>query len=675
MHRSTLAGLFFALVLVGGALWWLASGSHPPQQHSVSGLRDSTIIRWTSDDLPVIETSSSDDALTALGYAHGHTRGWTAVLWRQTALGRLGRWFGPGVFPLDRHARRLGMARHARDAYEQLPDDTQERLAAYAEGMNAALQSETVRNSDSFVLFDVEPSPWAPWHTLLVERLLAWTATPLLSPPDSAPASVHRFRTTDRLFRRWLHLHGWNRSVTWAVRSSSPERRPTLFQRHVLGASAVPNVQEVLWRRTQDSTVSWTTFPGTLLFPTGTTPQHAWGSLLHSPARLTRSPVDSTALHRWHERLDPAGGDERLLQIERIGPTLPLGRVSSNRDPGRDSLQQRSTGPDRLQAAPPDTAWVVEWPGFTAQSSLPAWLTRGGLTSRPPDSRSFSLFAADGLQVDANGTWRVLGNPSVVDSTGEAVLVGNTGWARHQAEALFDRAHTQDTTAVDVWSLDDSSAWAGALSSHLAPALRQFKAANEQFRTAATYLQNWDHRYTPNSIGALLFEEWMRAYEQDLGHVPTIADTSTFFAHYRQRRALLRALDTLTSRIGPVPHQWRWDRVVTAQRYFPVWSADSLVSDELEDLRTTRYAPVRGREHAHPSALGGGPSLVDSLPVTPAPTTWEGWTQPGGPLTVRGYRYDSEAHLTPSRTETAPPSPTPLVPEETDARTVLLPAD
>lgn len=674
MHRSTLAGLFLALVLVGGALWWIVRGS-PPRQHSISELRDSTVIRWTSDDLPIIETSSSHDALVALGYAHGVTRGWTAVLWRQTALGQLGRWFGPGVSPLDRHARRLGMARHAREAYEQLPDDMQERLAAYAEGMNTALQTEAVRNSDSFVLFDVEPSPWAPWHSLLIERLLAWTATPVLAPPDSAPASVHRFRKTDRLFRRWLHLHGWNRGVTWAVRSPSPERRPTLFQRHVLGASAVPSVQEVLWRRTPDSTVTWTTFPGTLLFPTGTGPQHAWGSLLRSPARLTRSPVDSAALRQWHERLEPAEGDERLLQIERLGTALPLSRAPSTQDPERDSLQQRLADPDSLQAAPPDTAWVVEWPGFTTQSSLPAWLARGGLTSRLPDPRPFPLFAADGLQVDTTGTWRVLGNPSVVDSTEDAVLVGNTSWAQHQAEALFDQARRSDTVDVDVWSRNDSSAWAGALSSHLAPALQQFKTSNDQFRTAATYLQNWDHSYTPNSIGALIFEEWMRAYGQDLGRVPTIADTSTFFAHYRQRRALLRALDTLTSRIGPGPRQWRWDRAVTTKRYFPVWSADSLVNDDLEDLRTTRYAPVRGRERAHASTLGGGPTLVDSLPVAPAPTTWEGWTRPGSLLTVRRYGYDPEVDLTSSQTETAPPSPTPLVPEETETQTLLLPTD
>lgn len=674
MHRSTLVGLAFALVLVGGTAWWMVRGPDYPRQHSVDGLRDSTVIRWTSEDRPIIETSSPDDALLALGYAHGLQSGWTAALWRQTALGRLSRWFGPGVAPLDRHARRLGLARHARSAYDQLPSDTQKRIEAYTEGLNAALRTDAVRNSDSFILFEVEPAPWAPWHTLLVERLLAWMATPVLSPPPSAPDSVHRFRETDRHFRRWLHLHGWNRSVSWAVRSSqsSPNQGASLFQRHVLGASAAPVVQEAIWRRPGSPTVSWATVPGTLLFPTGTTDRRAWGSLLRSPARLSRTPVDSTAHHRWHERIDPAGGDERLLQIQRLGTALPLGRTASSvRPPANDS----STHPDSLQRAPRDSAWVLRWPGFTTQSSVPAWLARGGVASQPPDSFAFGLFEADGLQITEDGAWTVLGRPAVVDSSNEALLVGNSPWARYQAQVLFDRTRSQDSTAISVWSRDDSSAWAGSLSSHLSPALRAFKTANARFRTAATYLQNWDHNYSPMSIGAVLFEEWMRAYRRDLGHVPSLADTTTFFAHYRQRRALLRALDTLTTTFGPDDRQWRWNRAVSAQRYFPVWSADSLVSDDLEDLRTSRYAPVRGSEREHASALGGGPSLVDPLPVSSSPSTWEGWTRPGRPLTVRRYRHDPDANLARSRAEMDPPSPTSLSPTETSRRTLLLPAN
>ena len=64
------------------------------------------------------------------------------------------------------------------------------------------------------------------------------------------------------------------------------------------------------------------------------------------------------------------------------------------------------------------------------------------------------------------------------------------------------------------------------------------------------------------------------------------------------------------ARLGPDVREWRWDRVVSDRRYFPVWSADSLVNASLQDLHTTRYAPLRRTGHGHPSALVGGPFFL-----------------------------------------------------------------
>jgi hypothetical protein len=644
----------------------------------VAGLPDSVHIRWDEENIPVIETDSTAAALAALGYAHGLNRGWTAVLWQQTALGHLSERFGTGVLPLDRHTRRLGFARHARTAYESLPGSQKRRLQAYARGMNAALGTDHVRDSDAFVLLDVRPEPWEPWHTLLVQRLLAWMATPPLSPPAGVPSKIDAFVEADRTLRRWLHLHGWSRSVAWAVRpgQASDFSRPALFQRHVLGASALPIVQEAVWQPSSGARHSWATLPGTLLFPTGVSPTQSWASLLHSQRRLVRVPFDSSALTDWYERLDPTGADEQLIRVERLGTGLPLAPTAASQ--GIDSLRVPAPAADTTDSttvAAPDTAWTIQWHGFSAESDLEAWLRRGGLSAAPESPPSFALFSADGLRITRDGAWQILGTPPVTVTGPQTAVVGRSSpWTRFQAQALRSRVQAEDTLRVAQWATSDSSIWAARLLPHFEPSLRTLSEQSRTVGNTATYVRNWDHRYDAQSIGALLFEEWMRAYRSELGHVPTLADTSVYFAALRQRRAFRQALDTLRTQLGPDARLWRWEQRAQDRRYFPVWSADSLVDANLHDLRSTRYAPLARTGQGHPSTLAGGPSIVDPLPIGPAPDTWEGWMQPGRPLTVRRHRYDPSRLFARPRLQTERPVPRTLSGPETGRSMWLLPA-
>ena len=645
----------------------------------MEGLPDSVRLHWDKENIPVIKTDNTASALTALGYAHGLNRGWTAVLWQQTALGRLSEWFGPGVLPLDRHTRRLGFARHARATYESLPASYKRLLQAYARGMNAALHTDHVRESDAFILLDIRPRSWAPWHTLLVHRLLAWTATPPLTTPPDAPSAVGAFAQADRTLRRWLHLHGWARSTAWAARPSrtADSPRPLLFQRHVLGASAVPIVQEAVWTRSDGSERFWATLPGTLLFPSGSSSDRAWASLLHSRRRLVRVPFDSSALTDWYERLEPSGADEQLVQVERLNTGLPLAPTAASR--GTDSMRVPAPAADTTDSttvAIPDTAWTVRWNGFSTESDLGAWLRRGRLSTPDGPPSSFSLFSASGLRTTRDGTWEILGTPPVTVTGPRSAVVGRSvPWTRFQARALRSRLRSADTLRVDAWTASDSSTWAAQLLPHLEPSLQALSGRTRTVGNTATYVRNWDHRYDAQSIGALLFEEWMRGYRHELGHIPTLADTSAYFAGFRQRRAFQQALDTLRSQLGPDARLWRWEQRAEDRRHFPVWSADSLVDATLHDLRSTRYAPLARTGQGHPSTLSGGPSLVDPLPLGPAPDTWEGWMQPGRPLTVRRHRYDPSRLFARSRLQTERPVPRTLSGPETGRSMWLVPAD
>lgn len=680
MSRTTHVLLVFA-VLTGagiGLWWWISTDASEPTRAPVEGLTETVSIHWSNDDAAVIEAPSTTDALTALGYAHGVRRGWTAVLWRQTALGRLHAWFGAGVLPIDRHTRRLALARQARASYERLPASSQARLQAYARGINAALQMDAVRQQDPFVFFNVRPQKWAPWHTLVIERLMAWVAaSPLHVPPD-APSSIGAFQKQHRRLQRWLHLHGWDKSVAWGLRSSTAVDSPrtALFHRFVSGASALPVVHDVLLRHGGDSQIAAATLPGAPLFLTGTDSTRAWASLLSSSAQITKTVLDSSRLSHRYERLDPPDGNEKLLRIRRLGETLLLGVEREPRpSPPMQSVRD-SVALDSLRAIP-DTAWVLNWPGLQTASDIPQWLGRAGLLSLNGEETRFRLFEADALELFSDGRMRVRGRPPVViqDRSRQQIVIGQSHWATFQAESLRRRFDPAARMNLRAWSVNDSSTWAGHLLQGLSPALPQSSRSDSLVRIATSYLQNWNHTYEASSVAATIFDQWMRAYRRVLGAVPTPADTNAYFGHYRQRRAFYRAIDTLSARYGRDIRRWRWERAVPDRRYFPVWSADSLVNADLEDLHATQYAPLTRPGQGHPSTLAGGRSLVPRSPLPPAPTTWSGWTSPNNEtLVVRRHHYNPRALFARSYVTRTRPSPIRLSRNRTSHTTRLVPA-
>ena len=658
MPRLFRVGLALATVmLLGVAIWWGMLRSTPPPDRLVAPSLSAPASVSVEESSAFVHAATPRDALVGLGYAHGLRHAWTLTLWRRTALSRLSEWFGPGTQALDRHALRLGLGQHAKAAYQRLPDTTQQRLQAYVEGLNAALTSAHVREQAPFVLLDRTPTDWAPWHPLVIERLLAWLGTAPISLPPEAPEAVSDFHDTDRQWRRWLHLHGWSRSVLWAVPKTAGAPA-TLFQRHVLGAPATPPLQDVSLRLNDTGVLRATTFPGVPLFPTGTTDGRAWGLLLKSTASLQHVAADSTAQQSWHERIAPMGGDERLVSVRRQGATLPL------------------TTPDTTTPAP-DSLWGVQWPGFSNHTDISTWWHTAGLVPSNQPEPDFRLFDAAGLRLPAGGRPQVIGSPPVVEPAGSdsALVVGASHWSRSQARSLA--AHRQGGSPdMDAWSTSDSSAWAGALLAQSRDDLQPFADAPAPAPEALSYLQNWDHQYDRASIGASLFEHWMRAYREEIGRLPSPTADAPYFASHRRRQAFQQALDTLTARYGPDVRRWRWERVAPDRRYFPVWSADSLVAQDLSSLAQTRYAPLDRPGRGHPSALAGGRSLADPTPTAPSPTTWSGWLVPADTsLTSRRLQFTPDGFFSRTLLDADRPPARRLTSPEGTPTTVLVPKD
>jgi hypothetical protein len=774
LKRLLVAAVAVGFVVVSAVLVWemVVEAPSRPGEVAVSGidgegLEGEVPVRWTGDGAAVIDASAGGGGAetfgVALGYAHGSERAWTAELRRRTALGTLAEWFGGDALPLDRHARHLGLAHGARRAYEELPASQQRLLRAYARGMNAALASERVRTADAFVLLDVDPGTWEPWHALAVERLVAWLATPPLTLPGAGesettaldphdapgprsgrgaasgnarlPSALRAFVRHDRLLRRWLHVHGFERSVAWTVRDTTlrdtttqgsartSSARRVLFQRHVTGASALPFFQEIVWKHAGGRRSVLATVPGTLLFPAGNASPgsregnapaggRSWSVLLGSRPELVRTPVDTTRIADRFERLSLRSGTETLARVLRAelssGPVLPfpappdtsrLARLDTTAAP--DSLVRvlRSASNPHARLArhlaslpapaadsllrppsPVDSTWVLRWPGFEAGTDLGAWLHLAGVSpapdsaSAPPDSAEstgFRLLDGVGVQVNAGGTWTVMGDPPVVEALPGGVFVGRSAWGRFQAEALRDKLRRGTAVRPGVWASSDSSLWAARTLPAFAAALDPLEGGPPAVRDAVTYLRNWNHVYDRASIGATLFDRWMRAYRRTTGSLPTAAD-STYFGDYLRRRALVRAVDSLAASQGRDLRQWRWERVAPDRRFFPVFSADSLVDQDLASLQRTRFAPLDRPGRGHPSTLAGGPTLVAPARLGPAPASWEGWTDPlRTRLTARRLQFDPSTFLARPFLEGSRPAPVAMDSLEIEAETVL----
>jgi hypothetical protein len=244
--------------------------------------------------------------------------------------------------------------------------------------------------------------------------------------------------------------------------------------------------------------------------------------------------------------------------------------------------------------------------------------------------------------MDSTNAWSVQGRPPVVDRGPASILIGRSDWASHQADALRARG-AASSFAPGRWSVSDSSTWAAARLPAFVPDLAVLDGADSTAADARSYLRNWDAVYDPASIGAVVFEEWMRAYQQGLGRPPSPTD-SAFFAAPRRRRTFRRAVDSLTRRFGSDVRRWRWERAAPDQRYFPVWSADSLVAQDLSGMSTTQFAPLDRPGRGHASSLSGGPARTNPPPLGPAPTHWDGWMRGApGHLTVRRLRFDPSA--------------------------------
>jgi len=140
---------------------------------AVAGLGAPVEILRDAFGIPHIFAASIEDAQFALGFVHAQDRLWQMEMNRRTGSGRLAELLGPRALEADRFLRTLGVRRAAEANLEHYDEETTRLLEAYAEGVNAFLDSDPVLPPE-FWLLRASPEPWTPADTVVWTKMMAW---------------------------------------------------------------------------------------------------------------------------------------------------------------------------------------------------------------------------------------------------------------------------------------------------------------------------------------------------------------------------------------------------------------------------------------------------------------------------------------------------------------------
>jgi penicillin amidase len=139
----------------------------PGLQAEVQVLRD----EW---GVPHIYAENEHDLFFAQGYVHAQDRLWQMEYNRRTGYGTLSEVFGELSVNGDRFLRTLGMRRSAESELARLDDDALSILEAYADGVNAYIESHRSELPLEFTLLGHQPEPWQPLDTLVWGKVMSF---------------------------------------------------------------------------------------------------------------------------------------------------------------------------------------------------------------------------------------------------------------------------------------------------------------------------------------------------------------------------------------------------------------------------------------------------------------------------------------------------------------------
>ncbi|MFL5726935.1 MAG: penicillin acylase family protein [Chloroflexota bacterium] len=182
--------LLIVLVVIAGAVTGIVGAvtvrSLPEQDGAIQieGLGSSVTVLRDANGVVNIEADTPHDLFLAQGYVHAQERLWQMEVWRHTSSGRLSELFGASTLAEDKFIRTLGWRRAAERDLAALDEAPRAALDAYAEGVNAYIESHRGDLGVAFVLTGMksgsggvggyELEPWSALDSVSWQKVQAW---------------------------------------------------------------------------------------------------------------------------------------------------------------------------------------------------------------------------------------------------------------------------------------------------------------------------------------------------------------------------------------------------------------------------------------------------------------------------------------------------------------------
>jgi len=171
-RRTLILGLtsLMVLVLVGGSavLYRAATGNLAKLDGEIrmTGLSGPVTIERDHLGVPTVSGSNRIDVARATGFVHGQDRFFQMDLLRRSTAGELAALFGAAAADFDRQRRLHRLRVLARAVVERAAPGQRALLEAYADGVNAGLDSLSVAPFE-YLILRAEPEPWRPEDIVL----------------------------------------------------------------------------------------------------------------------------------------------------------------------------------------------------------------------------------------------------------------------------------------------------------------------------------------------------------------------------------------------------------------------------------------------------------------------------------------------------------------------------
>ena len=213
-----------AIAALAGAYLFYRAMPAASGRESLPGLSADARVWRDAHGVPHIFAASMDDAARTIGYLHASERLFQMDIQRRVGQGRLAEILGPDRLGVDKYMRALGLYRAAESSFSALSPWAQKRLQAYADGVNAFLDSHRDALPPEFMIVGDRPEPWRPADSLVVGKLLAYQLS------NNSKFEAMRARLRQKL---GAEQAGW--MLPGAVAGAPITTEPALTVKHALG--------------------------------------------------------------------------------------------------------------------------------------------------------------------------------------------------------------------------------------------------------------------------------------------------------------------------------------------------------------------------------------------------------------------------------------------------------